>query len=313
MDEQKFRVRVRYGKTGRLRYLSHLETMRCLERSIRRARLPFLVTQGFSPHMRLSCGWALPVGVGSLDEYMDVFLGEYIPPEHVRAMLSESFPHDMPVFGVCYVDPACRSLEEEFPYSSYSCVFGASSGREEAGVGDAAGSERADVGAGAMSGRVEYAAGSECAAGGAGASEFHGPATGAACAVDRAGGVPAAIDVPQDADELLSRLQCSLDGLLERGSMVVHRKKKDKVVRFDELLVGTPELRIVDPDGNTAILGARLGLPVVSGPAVEMRMSTFTEGKGSLRPDLFCSEVLAGCEGIGALSITRTRQSHDRP
>lgn len=289
MDEQKFRVRVRYGKTGRLRYLSHLETMRCLERSIRRARLPFLVTQGFSPHMRMSCGWALPVGVGSLDEYMDVFLGEYIPPERVREMLAGSFPSDMPVLDVWYVDPACKSLEEEFPYSSYACVFGAADGGAGDGAGDAAGAVRAD--------------GPECAAGGAG---------GAACADGGAYCVSAAVDAPRDAEELLARLQRSLDGLLERGSMVVHRKKKDKVVNFDELLVGVPELSTIDPSGNDAKLGARLGLPVPSGPAVGMRMATFTEGKGALRPDLFCSEILSTCEGAQLLSITRIRQSSER-
>ena len=55
-------LRVRYGKTGRLRFLSHLEVMRACERSVRRAGLPYSVTQGFSPKMKVAFGPALPVG-----------------------------------------------------------------------------------------------------------------------------------------------------------------------------------------------------------------------------------------------------------
>lgn len=65
MSEQTlFRLRVRYVKQGRLRYLGHLEVLHTIERIIRRAQLPYAVTQGFSPHMRLvsprHCRWGLP-------------------------------------------------------------------------------------------------------------------------------------------------------------------------------------------------------------------------------------------------------------
>ena len=72
-----FRLRVRYRKTGRLRWLSHLEVVHALERSIRRARLPYAVTQGFSPHMKASFGPALPVGTAGEHEYFDVWLTGY--------------------------------------------------------------------------------------------------------------------------------------------------------------------------------------------------------------------------------------------
>lgn len=54
-----FRLRVRYGKRDRLKYLGHLEVIHTIERIVRRAGLPYAVTQGFSPHMR----------VGSLRRY----------------------------------------------------------------------------------------------------------------------------------------------------------------------------------------------------------------------------------------------------
>ena len=60
-----FRLRVRYGKRDRLKYLGHLELIHTIERIVRRAGLPYAVTQGFSPHMRVGFSSALPVGTSS--------------------------------------------------------------------------------------------------------------------------------------------------------------------------------------------------------------------------------------------------------
>lgn len=49
-----FRLRVRYGKRDRLKYLGHLEVIHTIERIVRRAGLPYAVTQGFSR----TCAWA---------------------------------------------------------------------------------------------------------------------------------------------------------------------------------------------------------------------------------------------------------------
>ena len=50
-DPNLFRLRMTFCKQGRLAMLSHLEVARALERAVRRAGLPFAVSQGFSPHM----------------------------------------------------------------------------------------------------------------------------------------------------------------------------------------------------------------------------------------------------------------------
>ncbi len=48
-----FRLRVRYGKRDRLKYLGHLEVIHTIERIVRRAGLPYAVTQGLlSAHAR---------------------------------------------------------------------------------------------------------------------------------------------------------------------------------------------------------------------------------------------------------------------
>ena len=67
-----FRHRVTFSKTGDARFLSHRNTMDVLERAIRAAGLPARYSEGFNPHMKLSMGPALALGLESRDEVFDV-------------------------------------------------------------------------------------------------------------------------------------------------------------------------------------------------------------------------------------------------
>src|SRR5262249_3227494 len=70
--DRRFRHRVTFSKTGDARFLSHRNTMDVLERAIRAAGLPARYSEGFNPHMKLSMGPALALGLESLDEVFDV-------------------------------------------------------------------------------------------------------------------------------------------------------------------------------------------------------------------------------------------------
>ncbi|HEX7841282.1 MAG TPA: TIGR03936 family radical SAM-associated protein [Kofleriaceae bacterium] len=66
--------RIRFAKVGRAAFLGHLDLVRLLARSFRRADLPLAMTRGFSPKPRISFGPALGLGVPSLGELMDADL-----------------------------------------------------------------------------------------------------------------------------------------------------------------------------------------------------------------------------------------------
>ncbi len=70
--ERVFRHRVTFEKRGDARLLSHRNTMDVLERAIRAAGLPARYSEGFNPHMKLSMGPALPLGLESRHEVFDV-------------------------------------------------------------------------------------------------------------------------------------------------------------------------------------------------------------------------------------------------
>lgn len=109
-EEPLFCLRVRYVETGRLRYLSHLELLRALERTVRRAGLPYAVTQGFSPRMKAAYCPALPVGVASCDEWFDLWLRAYRPADEYLAALRKAAPADLAPCEAAYVDLRTPSL-----------------------------------------------------------------------------------------------------------------------------------------------------------------------------------------------------------
>ena len=101
---------MRYGKVGRLRWLSHLEVIHALERSVRRAGFEYAVTQGFNPHMKIAFGPALPVGTAGETEYYDVWLTRYTTAEGALSRLVESTPHDLAPQAAKYVAEKGPSL-----------------------------------------------------------------------------------------------------------------------------------------------------------------------------------------------------------
>lgn len=114
-----FRLRVRYIKHGRLAYLGHLEVLHTIERVIRRAALPYAVTQGFSPHMRVGFSSALPVGTSSACEYYDVFLTELVPRDEALQRLVKASPLDLMTQECAYVDVRTPALTAQITRVGY--------------------------------------------------------------------------------------------------------------------------------------------------------------------------------------------------
>ena len=68
------RLRVRYTKLGKIRFIGHRDLARVWERALRRSGLPIASTEGFSPRPKMHFGLALSTGFESLGEYLDVDL-----------------------------------------------------------------------------------------------------------------------------------------------------------------------------------------------------------------------------------------------
>jgi radical SAM-linked protein len=99
------KVRIRFRKSGDLRLVSHHDLMRCFERMLRRAELPFHSTSGFHPKPRLVFALSLPLGVVGCEEVVELELDAETNPEEVRNRLSRVAPAGLEILDVRRVDP----------------------------------------------------------------------------------------------------------------------------------------------------------------------------------------------------------------
>jgi radical SAM-linked protein len=87
------KLRLRFSKTGRAVYISHLDLMRTMQRSFLRAGYQLKYSEGFNPHAQISIALPLSVGTGSLCELMDFRLegepGLDDMPERLTAKMPE--------------------------------------------------------------------------------------------------------------------------------------------------------------------------------------------------------------------------------
>ncbi|HZJ57681.1 MAG TPA: TIGR03936 family radical SAM-associated protein [Clostridia bacterium] len=86
------RLIVRYTKGERVKYISHLDFVRLVQRAIRRADIPVAYSQGFNPHPKLSFASALAVGTTSQGEYLDIILEKDVDPELLCKRMNEKLP-----------------------------------------------------------------------------------------------------------------------------------------------------------------------------------------------------------------------------
>jgi radical SAM-linked protein len=98
------KVRIRFRKTADLRFISHHDLMRCFERMLRRAELPFHSTSGFNPKPRLVFAMPLPLGIIGCEEVAELELDAEVPPEEVCTRLVRQAPAGLEIIDARRID-----------------------------------------------------------------------------------------------------------------------------------------------------------------------------------------------------------------
>ena len=94
------KLRLRYAKRGRLRFSSHRDFQRALERALRRAGVPMAYSAGFSPHPKISYSNSAPTGVASEAEYVEIGVTQLCDPDKLRSALDEALPPGLDIIEV---------------------------------------------------------------------------------------------------------------------------------------------------------------------------------------------------------------------
>ena len=111
------KLRIRYAKRGRLRFASHRDLARTLERALRRAQVPMAFSAGFSPHPKISYLGAAPTGAASEAEYLEIGVARRCDPEELRAALDAALPVDVAVLEVVEAAEGTGSLADRIDTS----------------------------------------------------------------------------------------------------------------------------------------------------------------------------------------------------
>ncbi len=98
-NDLRFRVRLTLAKRGRAKMVAHLEYLTMFQRAIRRAGLPMRFSQGFHPTPKVSYLEALPMGVESEAELVDLELFEPLAPEVVASRLNAQLPEGFSIIA----------------------------------------------------------------------------------------------------------------------------------------------------------------------------------------------------------------------
>ncbi len=117
------RIWFHFSKMGLAACLSHLDTIRTLERACRRAQLPLAYSQGFNPRPRLAFGPALPVGMESEAEFFEAQMHVEYAPLKAASELNHSLPAGLRVIKASQVAADVPSLSSLVAAAHYRALL----------------------------------------------------------------------------------------------------------------------------------------------------------------------------------------------
>ncbi len=114
------RLRVEYRVGPELRFLANLDMIHAMERALRRARIPYALSEGFNPHIRLSLGTVLPVGLWGEREYFDIELATELAEEEFVKRLNTVCPQGLTATRAIAIKPTSPSIMGLVNAASYA-------------------------------------------------------------------------------------------------------------------------------------------------------------------------------------------------
>lgn len=114
-----YKILAKFTKKNRMKFLSHLELIRVIERALRRANIPLKFTQGFNPHPKIAFAAPLAVGVSSEGEYLTVEINEEMDIKDFQSKLNIELPEGIKFIKCKYIDPKSKSLMSIVEDSTY--------------------------------------------------------------------------------------------------------------------------------------------------------------------------------------------------
>lgn len=117
------RVRVRFEKTGIMKYVGHLDLMRFFQKAVKRANLPIKYSEGFNPHQIMSFASPLGVGLTSIGEYMDIDIKSEVPSADAIKALNDNMVEGLAITGFKYLPDDAVKCMSAVTAASYNVTY----------------------------------------------------------------------------------------------------------------------------------------------------------------------------------------------
>lgn len=98
----------KFHKGYGVKFISHLDLVRCIQRAIRRAQISVSYSKGFNPHAELSLVTPLPVGTWSVGEYMEIYLDKEMDESSILERINPMLPSEI-------IFTAARCIDSKLP------------------------------------------------------------------------------------------------------------------------------------------------------------------------------------------------------
>lgn len=119
MVSENIKVRIKFTKTGRLKFISHLDLNRTMKASLLRAKIPIWYSEGFNPRPKIVFALPLSIGVESVCEYMDIRLVDPMNFNEMKSCLNATLTSELVVTEI--YEPSTKL--NDIGYAEYRITF----------------------------------------------------------------------------------------------------------------------------------------------------------------------------------------------
>jgi len=109
MVGQRLRYRLKFTKSGPVRFIGHLDLMSLFAMAIKRAALPIAYSEGFNPHQLISFALPLSLGYYSNGEYVDIALKTDVNCKKLVEALNQNLPDGLMLIAAKAIHPGEKS------------------------------------------------------------------------------------------------------------------------------------------------------------------------------------------------------------
>lgn len=117
------KLRIKFAKSGAMRFIGHLDIMRYFQKAIRRAGIDIAYSGGFSPHQIMSFAAPLGVGLTSNGEYLDIEVLSYSSSEDMKRKLNAVMVEGLEVLNVTLLPEDAKNAMASVAAAEYTVRF----------------------------------------------------------------------------------------------------------------------------------------------------------------------------------------------